>query len=284
MRSLAEKASLGAETGSRRVFEINSSGVDEFLQGIGGDPFGGSSYVGLRVPTLATPSLPNGGGRYLFNLASFSIATGIRARIVGYRQLLTLGAVITAAGSESSARFVEMEVTTPTFRLPDGNVSWHIHRLGPPNSQGFPTGDPANLTDIRSLKKNFSINPALLYQSYTIPAGNAFYPDLTAYMPPNGGKPWGTPLRAGEQGTFCDLRTRWRDSRAWSSLDVELDGPETVAFMASVHQSAGASEAGVLSAIPNGMPEEQFVSAFAESVTGAIYWRIAGALMVEVRP
>jgi hypothetical protein len=284
MRALAEKASLGAETGSRRVFEIASTGVDEFLQGFGSDPFGGSSYVGLRVPTLATPSLPNGGGRYLFNLASFSIATGVKARIVGYRQLLTLGAVVTAAGSETPARFVEQEVTTPTFRLPDGNVSWHIHRLGPPNSQGFPTGDPANLTDIRSLKKNFSINPSLLYQSYTIPAGNAFYPDLTAYVPPNGGKPWGTALRAGNQYTFHELKTQWRTHGAWAALDMELEGPDTVCFFASVKQSAGASEAGVLSAIPNGMPEEQFVSAFAASVTGAIYWRVAGALMVEIRP
>jgi hypothetical protein len=63
-----------------------------------------------------------------------------------------------------------------------------------------------------------------------------------------------------------------------------LDGPETVCFFASIHQSAGAGAAGVLSAIPNGMPEEQFVSAFAASVTGAIYWRVAGSLMVEVRP
>jgi hypothetical protein len=283
MRSLAEKASLGAETGSRRVFEISTSGIDENLQSLGGDPFGGSSYVGLRVPTLATPSLPNGGGRYLFNLASFSIATGIKARIVGYRQLLTLGAVITAAGSETAARFVEMEVTTPTFRLPDGNVSWHIHRLGPPNSQGFPRGI-ADKTDLRSFKKYWCENPALLYQSYAIPAGNAFYPDLTAYTPPNGGKPWGVALRAGEQATFYDLRTEWRTHGGWHSLDVELDGPDTVCFFASVKQSVGASEAGALAAIPNGMPEEQFVSAFAASVTGAIYWRVAGALMVEVRP
>jgi hypothetical protein len=271
---------VAENVGSRRVFEIATTGVDEYLQGIGGDPFGGSSYVGLRVPTLATPTSPNGAGRYLFNLAAFSIASGAKARVVGYRQLLTLGAVTTAPSTETPGRFVEQEITTPTFRLPDGNVSWHIHRLGPPNSQGFPEGDRAEATDLRSFKKYFAVNPALLYQSYTVPAGNAFYVDLTAYTPPNGGKPWGTPLRAGEQGTFYDLRTQWRTHGAWSALDMELTGPDTVCLFASIKQSAGAASVGSLATVPNGLPEEQFIAAF----EGAIYWRVGGALMVEVMP
>jgi hypothetical protein len=258
-----------------RVFEAASSGIDEFLQGIGGDPFGGSSAVGLRVPALATVSQFN---RYLFLLASFSVAESVKATIRGYRQLVTIGKSI---GSGSAPRFVEQEVTSPAWRFPDGNVSFHLHRLGPPNSQGFPR-PASNLTDLRSFAHNFADNPALLYGAYTIPAGDSFYTHLTGYLPPNAGKPWGTPLRAGQQGTFYDLRTPWRTHGAWHALDIELDGPDTIALFASVRQTAGTvTTPNTLANTPNSMPEEQFIAAYAP---GVVYWRVGGALMVEVAP
>jgi hypothetical protein len=271
---------------SKRIIELASSGVDEYLQGLTGDPFGGAEAVGLRVPTASTASLATKGERhrYLFLLASFSLGSPMgnaaEARILGYRQLVTIGKNV---GTLANPRFVEQEVTTPGFRLPDGNVSFHIHRLGPPNAQGFPRGEPANTTELRSFKKNWSDGSALLYDTYTIPAGNGFYVNLTAYAPPNGGRPWGTPLRAGQQGTFYDLRTPWRTAHAWSSLDMWLRGPDTIAFFASVRQSAGAQPpAGISSPsqIPNAMPEEQFIAAF----PGAIYWRVGGSLILEVSP
>lgn len=259
---------------STRVFEVSSTGVDEYLQGISGDPFRGSSAVGLRVPTLATTS-PD--ARYLFMGASFSLGEKGKARIKGYRQLVTLGKDITTEGG--TPRFVEMPVTTPTFRLQDGNWSFHIHRLGPPNAQGFP--QPAgNLTNLRSFVRNWSEGPALLYNEYTIPAGQSYYTKLTAYTPPNRGQPWGTALRAGEHATVYDLRTEWLTHGAWHALDVELDGPDTIAMFVSVKQSAGATAAGALSAIPNGCPEEQFIAAF----PGCIIWRVACALIVEMEP
>jgi hypothetical protein len=268
---------------STRVIEITSTGIDEYNQGIASDPFGGAEAVGLRVPTASTASVAatkSERHRYLFMLAAFSIGNSTEARIVGYRQLVTIGKNV---GTLAAPRFVEQEVTTPGFRLPDGNVSFHIHRLGPPNAQGFPTGEPSNLTELRSFKKNFSIAPALLYDTYSIPAGNAFYVNLTAYAPPNGGRPWGTALRAGQQFTFYDLRTPWRSGKAWSSLDMQLKGPDTVAFFASVRQSAGAqppSGISSLSQIPQAMPEEQFIAAF----PGAIYWRVGGSLILELSP
>src|ERR1700730_10484500 len=92
----------------RKHFEVFTTGVDEFLQMQGGDPWGGISSSGLRVPFLATPAVGAGGGaffslnptsaldlRYLFMLCSFSIGYGARARIRGFRQLLTIGAKIT---------------------------------------------------------------------------------------------------------------------------------------------------------------------------------------------
>lgn len=273
MRALAEKASLGESVGSRRVIEVSSSGVDEYLQGLSGDPYGGISSMGLRIPALQT-TVAN---RYLFHLCGFSLAERVKARIVGYRQFLSLGAVISAASTETPGRFVEQEVVSPAFRLPDGNVSWHIQRLGPPNAQGFPRA-VSDGSDLQSFKKRYAENPALLYERYT--SGGPFYTQLTAYTPPNGGKPWGTALRSGQQATFYDLRTEWRSHGAWTSLDMEIQGPCTVAFFASVLQSAGASAAGALNAIPNGLPEEQFIAAF----EGVKYWRVGGALMFEVMP
>lgn len=260
---------------SRRVVEVATTGIDEWLQGIGGDPFGGSSSVGLRIPTLATTSRAS---RYLFNLASFSIPSGTKAKIVGYRQLLTLGAVVSAAGAETPGRFTELEVTSPFFRLPNGNVSWHIQRLGPPNNQGFPER-AANTGDLRCFVQDYANAPALLYFDYTIPPGDAFYVDVTSYVAPNDGKPWGTPLRAGQQTTFYDLRTPWRDAHSWSSLDMDLEGPDTVSFFASVWQSPGAPAIGGSSVGLS--PEEDFINRFPGSV---IYWRIGGALMIEVNP
>jgi hypothetical protein len=274
-RSLAEKASLGDSTGEYRIIEASTSGNDEWLQGLGGDPYGGISSVGLRIPGLATTKA----NRYLALLASFSIPHGIEARLVGYRQLLTLGAVTAAPGSETGGRFVELEVTTPMFRLPDGNVSWHIQQLGGPNAQGVPR-KPSDGRDLPSFKRTWADGPAILYEDYTIPAGNAFYENLTSYTPPNGGKPYGQPMRAGTQGTFYDLRTESRTHGAWHSLDMQIYGPCTVAFFASILQSNGASPAGLLAGIPNGLPEEQFIAAF----SGVKYWRVGGSLIFEVRP
>jgi hypothetical protein len=261
---------------SRRVIEIASSGVDEYLQGLSGDPYNGSSAVGLRVPALATP---NAQSRYLFLGSVFSIGEGVKARIRGYRQLVTLGKDVTGEGG--TPRFVEQPVTTPTFRLQDGNWSFHLHRLGPPNAQGWPqVANPAD--NLRSFMFHWADGPALLYQNYTIDAGQAYYTKLTAYTPPNNGRPWGTALRSGQQGTFTDLRTPWLTHGAWHSLDEEFYGPDTIAMFISVRQTAGAEPpSGVtLSDLPNSMPEEQFIAAF----PGCLIWRVGCSMIVEMEP
>jgi hypothetical protein len=260
-----------------RIIELASSGFDEYLQGQASDPWGSSSALGLRVPTLATPDKDN---RYLFLLASFTIGEGASVVIKGYRQYASLGV------SPSAGRFIEQEITSPAFRLPDGNISWAIRGLGPPNAGGYPKTDPTP-NDLRSFKKFWADGPCLLYQDYTIAAGNRIYPQLTSYTAPNLGRPWGTGLRAGQHGDFTDLRTPWRASRAWNSLDVHVDGPNTVAFFASVKQSTGVYPVAAPSASFSGMniPEEAFMANFggSEDVPRPIYWRVGGALIVEVQ-
>jgi hypothetical protein len=254
-----------------RIVEYATTGFDEYLQGLSGDPYGGSSSFGLRVPTLATPDKSR---RYLFLLSTFSLSEGQRARILGYRQFSSIGVAL------NPTRFIEQEIISPNFRLPDGNISFHLQALGGPNAQGFPNYAATPL-DLNSFKKGWATTPCLLYKSYSIPAGNRLYPQLTSYTPPNLGKPWGSPLPAGCQGTFYDQRTEWRTHGAWRSLDMEIEGPLTVGFFASVYQSAGTYV--TADATPPGLGvEEQFMSKFAGEVGEPIYWRVAGSLVVEL--
>jgi hypothetical protein len=264
----------------RRLVEISSSGLDEYLQGLGADPWGGSSSMGLRVPTLATPDKDS---RYLFLLASFTVGDGACVTIKGYRQFSSLGYVIP---DSDPARFIENPITSPNFRLPDGNISWALRRLGPPNAGGYPTQGPTPL-DLNSFKKNWADGPCLLYSDYTIPAGDRIYTHLTSYTPPANGRPWGTAISAGQQGNFFDQRTPWRAAQAWHSLDIEIEGPDTIGFFASVRQSTGQYTAASSLTFPGGLPEEeQFIANFGagtEDSPRPIYWRVGGSLIVEMQ-
>lgn len=257
-----------------RVIEIATTGFDEFLQGTGGDPFGGAYAMGLRVPSLATPDPRS---RYLFLLSSFSIGEGATVTIRGYRQYASLG-------FSTGVRFFEQPIVDPAFRLPDGNISWHIQRLGPARQQ-IAQVDPTP-RDLWSFKKQWADTPALLYQDYTIAAGNKIYTQLLSYTPPMLGKPWGTALSSGHQGTFYDMRAPWNTSQAWEALDMVVEGPDTVAFFASVYQSAG--DYSIASApldFAGGLTvEEQFIGNFGDgdSTPRPKYWRVGGSLIVEV--
>jgi hypothetical protein len=270
----------------RRHFEVWSSGIDEMLQGVGGDPYRGLSNLGLRVPFRPTFDPDS---RYLFNLASFSLAEGAKARIVGYRQFWSLGARIGPVGGPF--RFVEQPVTQPNFHLPDGNVSWHMHRIGhhevSKQRRLVPPADYFNThKELRSTAWRMSNNPALLFEQWT-PSGS-FYVNLTSYTAPNKGRPWGASLQ-NNFGTFYDQKTDWTEHGAWHALDVPVDGPCTVAFQASVLQTDPTSR--VLLPVPNPFfpnglsDEEQFLLNFPfieGQSTGAVIWRVAGALAVEL--
>jgi hypothetical protein len=275
-----------------RQVEIASSGFDEYLQLVGGDPFGGTNSVGLRVPTLATPTLPAGGAqlRYLFNLASFTVGDGACVRLRGYRQLVTLGyAQPLGSEEDASVYVVEQEVTSPYWRFTDGNISWHIHVFGGPNAADVPKGVTAPFTDVVrdtvSYKRYWADSPCLLYGPGSGIAPGGIYPNIATYIPPNNGKPWGSAI-ASKQGTFYDLRTPWRTHGAWDSLDIPVRGPATVAFFASVRQSNPSTRLALIP--PHGLEgtfyagglsaEEQFLQNF----PNAIYWRVGGSLILEL--
>jgi hypothetical protein len=256
-------------TERRHHFEIWSVGIDEQIQGVGGDAFGGNAATGLRVPTLA--STPE--GRYLFMLCGFGLGEGSRATIVGWRQLLTLGAIATL-GDSSGTMLIEQEVTSPVFRFPDGNVSWHLVKVGPELLESLVFGLPP-FSGIENLAWRMSQTPALLAETITLPALDKYYVDLTAYVPPNLGHPYGDSI--GQCKTIHDLRANWRDDHAWSALNIPVEGPGFFCLFASVKQTAGVA----LTAPTNAQgtsPEYQFISNY----PSAIYWRVGGALSVEM--
>jgi hypothetical protein len=253
----------------RKRFEIASAGIDEELQFVGGDPYGGVSSVGLRVPPLPSPlGVPT--GRYLFNLASFTLAEAEQARIIGMRLFWTLGL------KAGNGRFIEQLVTSPFFKLPDGNVSWHMHTWGP-GQIPIPTRGPNNLDNFKFL---MSDTPALLYKAAGISTLPGFYIGIPTYTAPNGGRPWGTPLTS-EQGTFYDLRAPWNAAGAWRATDIPLEGAGGYGIFASVAQTNASTRLPVVppaTFFPNGLSdEEQFLLNFPT----AIIWRVAASLIVE---
>jgi hypothetical protein len=279
----------------RKRIEVKSYGFDEYKQLVGTDPYGGSSWLGLRVPTkptstLVPPGQPESSSRYLFMGCAFSVADGSMARLVGYRQLIEIGFVIPAGNGNPQPRPVILPVETAGWTFPDATVTTHIRRLGPPNAQGLPKFTPSNKTDELNLRKGFSMSPSLLYQTITLPAGDNYYTDLTAYTPPNGGRPYGNPLEDfPELATIYGLDTDWKTPRALGSLDAEVRGPDTIAALISVSQTNPATRAALPSVAPFapaqvGLGKEDAFVTMAKQIYGldAILWRVGVSMIFEV--
>lgn len=258
--------------------EIISTGIDEALQGVGSTPFGGLSWTGLRIPTLATPpASPH--LRYLFQLCAFQLSDGDTARIVGLRHGWSLGFL------QAGPRIVEQWVNDPLYKGNDFNVSWHLRKLTLNEPRRAAPGlviPTAALAPLQNFAFTTSDTPALLFQTATAAAGNPFYTALAAYTPPNLGRPWGRPL-AGELGTFTDLKSRWNDAADWKALDIPVSGPCRVVFYASVKQSNIQTRQALVPPVPflfqNGLSEEE---QFLQDFPNAIPWRVAAALAIEL--
>jgi len=274
--------------GAKR-FEVWTTGVDEALQGISSGPSvnasGFSPYTGLRIPAvLSASSTPATQPRYWFQLCSRRF-TG-KTRIVGIRQLLTLG--VDANGGTPPEYPMEMRVRTPTFRFTDGNVSWHlVHEQQPDVNGSSPSTNTQNWMYLSS------DGPAMLYQSFTNtnlqPSGAPviYMEGLTAYTPPNTSQAW---LPVGNLGSFNDVRFPWDGTLAWNDLDIEVIGSGRISLYATVLQSnpqtreTPSNQVTSLSAYAT--PEEAFIKDLSftvgeETPVGPIYWRIGGGLAFE---
>jgi len=248
--------------GSR--YEVSSTGFDTSLQGVGADPDGSGYATGIRVPTL--PSPPGLKNRYLFMLARMRLGAFRKARLVGIRQLVTIGTNVSNGGDPPRQYPLELGVNSPFWKFTDGNISWHLRRV-PPIARIVP-----NNFNGEGLSYLDSQTPSLVYS--TAPA------DVGGYVPPS--KVYGVPLIA-QLGTFYDLRFGWRDDHAVFSLDTEIQGPCDIALYASVRQTNPDTRATLV--LPDGLTpatagiskEDEFVANF----PNAQYWRVAGSLVFQ---
>lgn len=263
-------------------YEIVTNGPNAEVGFIGSDPYNTNAYTGLVVPDVPSSDIDD--ERYLFLLARASFRSGEQnpehcgVRLVGIRQYAELVARLPArespldseSGPPTGATVTfRKEITSPLWHLPDGNISWHVMIVNvvtrdtrnPANSDGF------NYQDARS--------PALLYQ-LGAPSG-------VGYVPPNGGRPWGTPLAA-SLGNIHELRYPWRSFNSEYALDIPIPTPCDVLLFASVRQNdpalnptldSSTADCAVFSALSE---EDRFMVAFNNFVQ---YGTIAGALVFD---
>lgn len=242
----------------RSIVEVSSSSFDPDRAGVGSSPYvGDMAATGVRVPTAPTTAQNN---RYLIRLCGVQIPNKCAIILHGLRQAAT----IRCHQVDAECNFVasELEVTSPFWSFPDGNISWHLRlqrnvltpMISDPNQQ--PGTDP-NLNNLDS---------SLLY-----------IPPLAPYKAPNAGIPPGDGL------VFLDT---WRDIRfPWDNTDWRLHqmvrGPYNLVFYASVHQPDPTGRIVATPADPGALrPEDRFLATFQQ----AIYGRVAGAMTVELLP
>lgn len=274
--------------------EVATSGVDESLQGLTSDPYGAviPAWTGLRIPSLR----PNDQTRYLFLLASRKVTKPTRIR--GIRQLLTLGFTITTTEGESPSQVqtFTLPVSSPSFKAPDGNVSWHL--VSEPNPDpSISTPVSANWVEGPNLRYRQSDSSALLFENITFEDGvqTAYYATtLATYQAPAIGTSQWQPLGGGLENMH-DLRFPWEAARAWDSLDIPFCavGERRISLYASVLQTAGLPapvSTPVGTSSPFFGPEIAFAltaagvnAAAVSGVTASAvqFWSVGGAIIFE---
>ena len=253
-------------------FEIVTAGPNPEYSFIGSDPYETNVGTGLVVPT--TPSASIGGARYLMMLARASFnASEAGVRLVGMRMYAEIVARV-PIGSTGQVTTYRREIESPLWHPPDGDISWHVMVI---NKVQRDTRNPAN-TD--GLIYQDALSPALLDQTIT---GTSFAP--SAYTPPNGGRPWGTPLAA-SLGNMHDLRYRTRFDQSERQLDIVVPAGCDIGLFVSGRQNdptlnppASGLTANQFSALS---PEDQFLTAFsAYAQYGVIFGALAFSQNVE---
>lgn len=261
--------------GARR-YEISTSGIDQALQGVYSDPFGGINNVGLIIPSVVPTTRPKYRNRLTFTLAWMRLGAGRVVHVVGVRQLLTIAAQINASGDSPTGTYIlEKQVTTPFWHFTDGSVSWSINRVQPGRNP-LPHVDNTD-----SVAFTYAQGSALVFRTN---------PGLATYTPPAAGRPLGTPI-APSLGNIHDLRWPWNDP-SQESMRIEVQGPCDLVFTATVQQTNPSTRTTLLlpSTLPGGtecLPsEDAFVANFPNTsgtptIVAPIYWRIGGSLVVE---
>lgn len=252
--------------------ETPTVGLDPALQTLTTNPY----HVGLIIPGAP----PASGQPFMYLLAKASAPAGMRLRVRGLRQLITMVAPIPIAGGIPPNYLLEKEIRSPYWHFQDVPPPlWALRRIPPVRG----SASSATALNGDGLAFRMTDSPALLFENAAS--------DIGGYTTPYGGQIPGKPLAQGLT-SFTDLRFNWRDDDAFQSVDCAYDGPVDVGFFALVQQTKSThpllpppSPAFQFSSqnIPD---EDGFVANVAASYSGAltVYYRIAGAIVWEVEP
>jgi hypothetical protein len=245
----------------RGRYETSTVGFDQYTQLTGSDPWGTPNFTGLIVPESPTLTPQT---RYLGLLARHSFNSPECAYLRGVRLYTSLFGFL---GDDSGP--YELEITSPLWRFAfgGGNITFHVMVRG----RGF--RDRRNPANAPSFSFEDATGPAWLYQSLA-----------PTYVPPNAGRPWGTPLPNTDFGTIYDAgRHKWRSDQAERSMRVPIPAPCDLLLFASVWQhDPGVGETQnrptfTTAQAAAASPEDRFWAEFDFVQFG----RVAGALIVE---
>jgi len=254
----------------RGPIEIVTVGTNPNIQITSTDPAGGGADLGLWIGTAGGSVART--SRRLYLLSSFAVNAHQRARLLGFRQYLTIGG-FEPVGAATAGYLLEIPVTTPTWKFSDGNVLWGIRKL-PPKVRAQP-----NVGNQDGLAFRSGQSPALLFE--TILTGPP-YPTVT---PPFSGALPGNVL-VPELSRFFDIRAPWHKPYETS---VPIEGPCTIQLFASVQQTnPGTTQllpptTPVFSTVSGVAPEDAFLQTYATGMSPITitYLRIAGSLIFE---
>ncbi len=256
------RAKLGRCT---RISGVTSVGFDPDLAGIGSTACcGDQSMTGVAVPAAPTTECLN---RYLIRLAAAVVPRDFGLAVVGLRQAVLLRAEV--PNEDGSISPFELEVTSPFWRFPDGNVTFHLawkqDQCGPLICD--PDQQPATSPDVDCL------DSGLLYVPPFIDGAGFPYVALNGGIAPGDG--------VVDLSAMRDLRYPWQHPD-WTLSELQI-GPGVVVLYASVWQTDPAkrpacnltdAQVAVL------RPEDQFVCRFPQ----ARYGRVAGSIVYELFP
>jgi hypothetical protein len=240
---------------------VSSAQIDPGLTFVGGSPFQGDiSATGILVPSAPTPSQNR---RYLFRCCGLGLGPNQTAYVRSLRYYLWIG--VNQAQNNGIVHFEQL-VTTPGWRFPDGNASFHLRRIGAgSNLQAhYPTSifDPPGIAFTAN-----GVTPALLGR-----------PIAGVYFPINGGLPYGQDVAG--LGTIRDVRFDPYQT-PHQDLDLQVVGPGNVEVFASVHQTDPTTRtnwAGPKDIREGLCPEDRFVVTF----DLARFWRVGAEMTVDI--
>jgi len=234
---------------------------------------GASPYPGdLNSTGIAVPIFPTGNQnrRYLFRLCGLEVPADTICVITALHQLLYIGAKVPAEDGEIDETWLlEVPVEDPLWSFPDGNVSWHLRNLAI-NSQ-----DRTIFTDFifppGSTNRGDTTDSALI--SRQPPAGGF------GYEPLNGGLPYGKDLVPG-LGTWRDMRFPWHHCQP--NLNLQVKGPMTIGFFASIYQTDPARRPNKPVIIETAGLRREDV--FMLNYPDAVYTRVGGRIIYDMIP